>query len=341
MALDKNQINLLDNLLFDQKKIDKKLYTAGPYWDYKTKKICHWIKKIGIKDFRGIRSGVGTSFADNIVVDIRNELGFKGRIIGTLTLIPLINKIFTKQINLTHNSIKSYIKYKQLFYKNSKKVNELLSKYQINNSTNFGCISKFEIDKKEYSMTYLDMCDRINNIKNFINFNDIESYLEIGGGFGVNIDILLQNFKNIKKVFYIDIVPNLFIGTEYLKKKYGSAVKDYNEIKKKDLISFENNNNLEIICIPPWKMENISSKVDTFHNSASFQEMTKDQVINYRRILKKILKKESISLIFYKGWEKNNTLSPSAVNEIFDNKLKFQEFNNLDQKNSELVYLIS
>ena len=216
-----------------------------------------------------------------------------------------------------------------------------MSKYQINNSTNFGCISKFEIDKKEYSMTYLDMCDRINNIKNFINFNDIESYLEIGGGFGVNIDILLQNFKNIKKVFYIDIVPNLFIGTEYLKKKYGSAVKDYTEIKKKDLISFENNNNLEIICIPPWKMENITSKVDTFHNSASFQEMTKDQVINYRRILKKILKKESISLIFYKGWEKNNTLSPSAVNEIFDNKLKFQEFNNLDQKNSELVYLIS
>ena len=37
------------------------------------------IKKKGLKDFRGISSGIGTSFADNLVVDIRNELNFKGR----------------------------------------------------------------------------------------------------------------------------------------------------------------------------------------------------------------------------------------------------------------------
>jgi len=39
MTLNTNQIKLLNNLLLDQKKAKKKLYSTGPYWNYKTKKI--------------------------------------------------------------------------------------------------------------------------------------------------------------------------------------------------------------------------------------------------------------------------------------------------------------
>ena len=39
MTLDFKQTNLLNNLLLDEKKIDKLLYSAGPYWRYKTNKI--------------------------------------------------------------------------------------------------------------------------------------------------------------------------------------------------------------------------------------------------------------------------------------------------------------
>lgn len=341
MALNKNQISLLNNFLLDQKKVDKKLYTAGPYWDYKGKKICYWLKKIGLENFRGLNSGVGTSFTDNIALDIRNELGIKGRLISKLTYLPFLNKIFSEQVDLTFSSINSHIKYKKIYYENNKKVNFLLSKYQINDSTNFGCILKFAINNKEYSMAYLDMCDRIDNIGKFINLNEIKSYLEIGGGFGANIHILLQNFNNIRKIYYVDIVPNLFIGTEYLRRIYGDAVKDYNLLRKKESISFEDNNDLEIICLPPWKMKNLSSKIDSFHNSASFQEMTEEQVSNYSYLINQISKNKSISLIFYKGWEKNNTLDPAKVNKIFGNQLKQKEFMNLEEAGSELIYLIS
>ena len=54
MKLAGSQKDLLKNLLFDHKKNTSKLYSAGPYWDYKTKKILYWLEKKGLKDFRGL-----------------------------------------------------------------------------------------------------------------------------------------------------------------------------------------------------------------------------------------------------------------------------------------------
>ena len=39
---------LLDILIDDEKKINKKLYSSGPYWDYKNRKTLYEIKKKGI-----------------------------------------------------------------------------------------------------------------------------------------------------------------------------------------------------------------------------------------------------------------------------------------------------
>ena len=36
---------LLDKLISDEKKINKKLYTSGPYWDYKNKRTIYQLKK--------------------------------------------------------------------------------------------------------------------------------------------------------------------------------------------------------------------------------------------------------------------------------------------------------
>ena len=63
---------LLNELIKDEKKNDKALYSSGPYWDYKNSRAVIEIKKKGLNDFRGINAGIGTSFADNLVLDIRN-----------------------------------------------------------------------------------------------------------------------------------------------------------------------------------------------------------------------------------------------------------------------------
>ena len=339
MTLNLQQKKLLNNLILDQKKMSNPLYVAGPYWNYKTKKIIYWLQKRGLENFRGMNSGVGSSFTDNVIYDVRNELGFKGRMIGKLMALPIIKKIFNKQLEITSNSIKELIKFKQIYYKNNDKVDSLISNYKIPNSTAFGCLEKFNYNSIEYSFLYLNMCERINEINKILKFDKINSFFELGGGFGSNVHILIENFKNIKKIIYCDIVPNLFIGTEYLKKFYGDSVKDYNQLKNEKKIKFEDNNKLEILCIPPWKIDNIISQVDSFHNSASFQEMTIDQIKNYRNIIKKILNKDNISLIIYDGWENNKTHSPKVINDIFDNKLNIREIHNIE--NRKLFYLIS
>lgn len=68
--------------------------------------------------------------------------------------------------------------------------------------------------------------------------------------------------------------------------------------------------------------------------------MTLEQVINYKQILYNILEQRLISLIIYKGWEKNDTLSPEKINKVFDNDLNQVEYSNFGNKNN-LIYLVS
>ena len=340
--LNKNQKYLLNALIDDEKKVDKNLYTSGPYWNYKTKKILYWIKKKGLENFRGLNSGVGTSFADNIVLDYRNELGLKGRIASIFTNLPIFKKIYEGQIKLTSSITDAFIEKNRKFYENNEKVKHLISKYKIENSTEFGCELKFKNNNKDFSCHYLNLCGEIEVISNSINYKEIYTLFEIGGGFGANIHLLLNNFKNIKKIIYLDIVPNLFVGTEYLRKFYGDSVKDYSFLRQKEQIKFSDNDDLEIFCIPPWKINNIVAKVDHFHNSSSFQEMPEKIVKNYIDFIYKLANKSiSVSLVIYEGWQKNNTLSPNQINELFENKLFIRESNNLIEIDKKLFYLIS
>ena len=339
MTLNFEQAKLLDNLLVDEKKFDNKLYSAGPYWKYKTKKILYWLKKKGLNDFRGSDSGVGTSYTDNIVLDARNELGLRGRIIGYLTRLPFISKIYEEQTKLTSSYIKQIIKKNQIYYENNERVSYLISNYKIKNSVSYGCKSYFKNQNGNFSTHYLGMCDRIDNINNLIKLSDLRSYMEIGGGFGSNIHILIDNFKNLKKIIYVDIVPNIFVGTEYLRSIFGNSIKDYNLYRNEDEIKFSNDDNLEIICLPPWKIKNISSTVDHLHNAASFQEMTESVVKNYYTLIKKLLKKYSISLIVYKNSAKSSTLTVDQINKIFEDNLISKEFKTIDHKDQ--IYLLS
>ena len=332
---------LLDELIKDEKNIDKTLYSSGPYWNYKNSRAILEIKKKGLKDFRGITAGIGSSFSDNLILDIRNELNIKGRIIGKIFSLPLLKKIFDGQLRITNDLINSYVKNQGIVYKNNNKVQKLLKKFKFTNTTDFGCIQSFEYLGKRYSCSYLNMADRIDVLSNFFNFNIAESFFEIGGGFGANIHFLVSNFSNIKKILYLDVVPNIYVGTEYLKHHFGKNVKDYLELKDLDKINFSKNNDLEILCIPPWLIEKVEINIDHFHNANSFVEMPKKVVKNYVKFIKKFKTKE-ISLVSYDRFDLETTFNPKELNEFFDNKLKisFKDMLIEDYKR-KLIFLTS
>ena len=332
---------LIDELIRDEKKNNKSLYSSGPYWDYKNSRAILEIQKKGIQDFRGLTAGIGTSFSDNEVLDVRNEYNIKGRIVGKIFSLPLLNTIFNSQLKLTKSYIHSYLLNKSLVYENDRNVHDLLKKYKFENTTEFGCISSFKYLNKKYSCHYLEMADRISKLSKQFNFNDISSLFEIGGGFGANIHFLITNFPNIKKILYLDVVPNIYVGTEYLRSFYKDNIKDYSDLKNLDTISFSKNNELEILCIPPWLIEKVDANIDHFHNAASFVEMPKNIVENYVKFIRKFKTKE-ISLISYDRFDSNTTFNPEELNIFFNNELKISWKNTLiEGYNRKLIYLTS
>ena len=332
---------LIDELIRDEKKNNKSLYSSGPYWDYKNSRAILEIKKKGIQDFRGLTAGIGTSFSDNEVLDVRNEYNIKGRIIGKIFSLPLLNIIFNSQLKLTKSYIQSFLLNKSLVYENDSNVRDLLKKYKFENTTEFGCISSFKYLNKKYSCHYLEMADRINKLSKQFNFNDISSLFEIGGGFGANIHFLITNFPNIKKILYLDVVPNIYVGTQYLKSFYKEKVKDYSNLKNLDKISFSKNNDLEILCIPPWMIEKVDVEIDHFHNSNSFVEMPKNVIENYVKFIQKF-KVKQISLISYQNYDLKTTFNPNELNVFFGNELNILWKNNLiEDYNTKSIYLTS
>ena len=332
---------LLDKLIRDEKIVNRSLYSSGPYWDYKNSRAILEIKKKGLGDFRGVSSGIGTSFADNLVLDIRNEFNIKGRIIGKILSLPLINRVFNGQLNLTQQYINDFIKNQAIVYQNNKNVENLINKYHFKNTTEFGCIRKFEKLGIKYSSIYLEMADKIDKLSKSFDFKNINSFFEIGGGFGANVHFLITNFPNIKKILYLDAVPNIYVGTKYLKHHFGERVKTYIDLKNLDKINFKKNDELEILCIPPWLIEKVDVEIDHFHNASSFVEMPKIVIHNYVKFIKKF-KAKQISLISYGKYDLKTTFNPEELNLFFDNKLIISWKNScIEEYNKKSVFLTS
>ena len=139
----------------------------------------------------------------------------------------------------------------------------------------------------------------------------------------------------------MDAVPNIYVGTEYLKSHFNKSVKDYLNLKDLNEISFSQNNELEIICIPPWCIEKLNVKIDHFHNAASFVEMPENVIKNYCNYIKKFNTKE-ISLISYGKYDQRTTFDPVLLNKFFDNNLNVEFHNSVvKQHNKKLIFLTS
>lgn len=318
----KDDLELLDIMLTDSKS-QPPLYHPGPYWATKAKNAANEIKRCGIADFRGSTNLVGLSYADNLYLDCRDAHNHGLRRIALwLTKTYPLSKIYEAQVRWTESYANESIIYAQEILNIKEKTRNLLKKYTVPYSLLGKCLRKAEIDGHDYSIHYLNILEQHDNIASRIKFNDAYSIFEIGGGFGTNIHLLLDNYKNIRKVLYLDIPPNLYVGTQYLKAFYGTAVSDYRDLKDLVSIKFSTDDNIEIFCIAPWQIENFESTVDIFMNSNSFVEMPKNVVKNYVDKFNGFpgSVNAAIALTTYDGFDLNTTFHPSELPKFFKNR---------------------
>jgi len=297
------------------------IYQPGEYWIRKAQVSYREILRKGISDFRGSSSLIGDSYSDNSELDVRLRyvhglrfmLGFASK------LFPL-SKVFDAQVGLT----RSYMTQANLAMEhallNSPRIAELLQRYQVPYSLLGGCVKSVKVGNSTHALSYLNMLDQHSRMAEAIDFSGVKVVAEIGGGFGANIHILLANYPSIRKVLYLDIPPNLYIGTQYLRAFYPDAIRDFLQLKDEKKIQFSSDDTLEIFCIPPWLIENISIKIDIFMNAHSFVEMPQEVVANYgQKILQNAGDKLAVSLITYDQHDPKTTFDPKMLPSFFPN----------------------
>ena len=162
------------------------------------------------------------------------------------------------------------------------------------------------------------MLDRHQIFSSKVDFNSARVFCEIGGGFGANVHLILSNYTTIRKINYVDIVPNLYVATQYLKSFYGESVLDYEMIKSAKKFSFADDNNLEILCIALWQMELVSAKIDIFQNESSFVEMPVSVIQKYEEVLQTWDSKNSCSMWVgsYLIYNSETTLDPTTLSSF-------------------------
>ena len=317
-----DDFELLDLMVRDANKVDK-IYKPGPYWLFKSMSTVRELKKFGLSEFRGSVNGAGTSFCDIAMVDFRGcyNFGITRSILAKIyrDVYPF-NRLWDVQVALTTSYFTSMIEYQSDYLKKNDRVKSLLKKYVIpEDTTKGGCLSSCDFEGKKISHHYLQLLSTLDHVLQNINVKSKRSFFEIGGGFGTNTHLLIEIVPSVKKVIYLDIAPNLYIGTQYLKSFFGKSVIDYKQSKNMDTITFSNNEELEIFCIIPSQIELIDADIDLFHNAHSFVEMPKAVVQNYVKNIERILSKTngSISLVSYDNFDLNTTFHPEELISFF------------------------
>lgn len=340
----RDDIELLDMMLTDS-KTQPSLYQPGHYWAAKAKNAANEIKRCGIANFRGSSNLIGLSYADNMFIDIRYGYnnGLK-RLAMWLTKVYPLGKIFESQVRWTEAYANMNITYIQEILNLKEITRKLLKKYTIPYSLLGNCLNKVEIDGHNYSIHYLNLLEQHHNIASRIKFQDAYAIFEIGGGFGTNIHLLLENYKNIRKVLYLDIPPNLYVGTQYLRAFYNNSVFDYRALRHLDSINFSDDNSIEIYCINPWQIDKFESAIDIFMNSNSFVEMPINVVKNYVDKFNMFpeSKNAAIALTTYDCYDLNTTFNSSELPKIFKSReFDYFEVDTLLNSSRKYLYFVS
>ena len=326
------------NLMLDDLTGQQNIYKPGPYWKGYSSRIAKAIKADGLDGFRS-NSRIGKGYADVIPMDpldLSSLDSFKSKIYKKIVELPLMKKYFF-QPYIRHNEwhFSQTQKYKDLYY--SRLFGDWFASFSNRYSlpdTLYGTPQDVvTINGQTVAKCYLSSFLQIDNYSPSIDFSNVRAVFEIGGGFGALCHTLLHLFPNIKEYLYLDIPPMLYVGTQYLKHFFKDEVKDYRQTRKLNKIKFSNRGDREIFCVCPWQIDKIDTSVDLVWNSSSFQEMTKEMVLNYAKNIDRNITKPNakVCIYIYKGGNSQTTLKLEDIVNIFESETSIS-FNEMEPK---------
>jgi hypothetical protein len=155
-----------------------------------------------------------------------------------------------------------------------------------------------------------------------LNFDNIDIIVELGGGYGKQVEIIKKNHPNICFLLF-DIPPQLYLCELFLKSVFKDRVVSYKTGRNLNELPIDNAG--KIFILPAFKfpiIENID--VDLFWNSSSFQEMHRDSVRNYLNYVNKSTNYIFLNEVMKGKRSKDEIYNKITLNDYIKNLNKFE-----------------
>lgn len=290
-----DDIKLLEQMWQEQSNADA-LYQPGNYWQVYAQTFLPELRLKGLKNFRSRRFSIMGSF------------GATDLSLYNITVLPQVLKKMQKTrfiwryvpciINLLEGLLSPFRKIFELQFNSStiaeyfyalveRKLEQKGWRIENFSMSLIGAPEeRISIEGKMWSRSHLEMLNIFSDALLRSKFSQEGVFVEIGPGIGRNAEFFAAAYPNATIILF-DIVPQLYVLNQYLKKRFLDRFIPYEESIKLD----PNGKTYEgkIVLLPTWFLPKWSSlKIDYFWNSASFQEMEPHIVVNYLTLIKQM-----------------------------------------------------
>lgn len=316
----------------DEKQSD--LYRPGPYWRDYQQRTLRAIEMLEIENFRN-HPQIGKGYADILTMspldmESRPER-FKNRLLARIAELPKVRKLMRGYRKLLQSRTNDFLRFRSLYYDllHREWLRARLAEFTMPETLAGGSVNAVEIDGQRYAHIYIRFLLALNSFEREADFTAMRSVMEIGGGFGAFMHLLLCRHNNIRKVVYLDIPPMIYLATQYLRSFFPDAVLDYRQTRESERIEFADNDELEILCICPWQIERLEASLDMLWNFASFSEMTPDIVANYAAHFKRLAGPGAVICLNMNKLASDTTSSDEQVTGPFADMFRFSAVDSL------------
>lgn len=261
--------------------VQKAIYKPTSFWDRAAQEIVSAIEESGVDNFR--RLHVPLSYfvpnygipANGFTKEVKESICENLKSMGTPKQSLAMDEFLSGYLHALSD-------YRVFLASDDCSRKPFLSSFS---ESDYGSpIEQFEFNGKLYSRSSLNYILGLCFVKQHVGDTEqIETVLEIGGGFGTLGEIL--SYTDGMKYINIDIPPMSFIAWRYLSNIYDeSKISQYVHGTQSHKIS-----NLKPCNVfNCWDIENIEGDIDLFVNFISFQEMEPDIVENYLHHVKRL-----------------------------------------------------
>jgi putative sugar O-methyltransferase len=297
---------LLEQMLNDLRRAPEQ-YRPTNYWEVHAKRFLPELRRLGLKDFRRRKNSVlgafGATDPEPLQFDFFYSLVFNNPVSRLLPFQERVLHFFNRLAHarpLSQQSLK-YLRriapvrtfdyydvapedMRQLSYDFVRREGERVGARPISAleaSLAGNPADVFTVQGRSYTMATLFYYLHYVYCSQFIDFENVRTYAELGSGMGKQVEVL-RKLHPRTCFFLFDIPPQLYVAERFLSTVFPADVVSYEQTRT--LTELPQPEPGRIFIFGSWQFPMLDrAKVDLFWNAASFQEMEPDVVLNYLR----------------------------------------------------------